>query len=174
MPHAAHRPWVPAACETRVQDIATATANGTSDLTNARIDALITHLAHLRHSKAMVFDKALGSLRPIRDSDILILLPSWTKALVIQEKMVLAGFECTVDGGEGFFKRDEVRLSMAALRAIEEPGDSESIVRVLRGLFGVSFADLAAHRLAGGSWSYLHPSPPPVEQGKAPCERLIS
>lgn len=125
------------------------------------IDALVRHLVGLKRRKAQVFDKDLGRLRTIRDSDIFVLLPSWTKAELVQEKMLLAGIECTVEGGSSFFDRDEIRLSMAALRAIEEPGDSEAIVCVLRGLFGVPFPDLAAHKLAGGSWSYFHPSPPP-------------
>lgn len=129
--------------------------------TPQEVDTLIAYLSELKRSGAHVFDKDLRRERPLRDSDILILLPAWTKALELQEKMLLAGFECTVEGGSGFFERDEIRLSLAALRAIEEPGDSEAIVCVLRGLFGLSFAELAQHRLADGSWSYFHPSPPP-------------
>lgn len=125
------------------------------------LDALIAHLLVLRSSGAEVFDKELGVLRPLRDSDILILLPSWTVSKTLQEKLLLAGIECTVDGGASFFDRDEIRLAMAAMRAIEEPGDGEAVVCVLRGIFGVSFTDLAQHRLAEGSWSFLHPSQPP-------------
>ena len=131
------------------------------------IDALVRHLVALKRSKVNVFDKDLKRMRPIRDSDIFVLLPSWTKAELVQEKMLLAGIECTVEGGKSFFDRDEIRLSMAALRAMEEPGDSEAIVCVLRGLFGIPFPELAAHRLAGGSWSYFHPSPPPGPVGEA-------
>ncbi len=127
---------------------------------NDEIDGLVRHLRSLRDSGAEVVDGATGALRPLRDSDFLILIPSWTKALIIQDALLLAGIECTVEGGAGFFERDEIRLALAAMRAIEEPTDGESIVFVLRGLFGVSFEELAAHKRAGGWWSYLHPSPP--------------
>lgn len=131
------------------------------------IEALTRHLVHLKATSAQVFDKALGGLRPVEDRDFLILLPSWTNAPAIQESLVRAGIECTVEGGYSFFERDEVRLLMAAMRAIDEPQDGEAVVGALRGLFGLSFEALADHRAREGSWSSLSPAQPVGPVGEA-------
>lgn len=131
------------------------------------IDALVRHFCALKASKARVYDKEREELRPVEDRDLLILVPAWTNAADIQERMILAGVECTVEGGKSFFKRDEIRLSLAAMRVIDEPQDSEAAVCALRGLFGISHAELVRHRAAGGSWSSLSPSQPPGDVGEA-------
>lgn len=64
MPHAAHRPWVPAACETRVQDIAVTTANAASDVTNARIDALIAQNLQIHDRECFNLNPATNVMNP--------------------------------------------------------------------------------------------------------------
>ena len=64
MPHSAHRPWVPAACETRVQDIATTTADATSDATAARIDALIAQNLQIHDRDCFNLNPATNVMNP--------------------------------------------------------------------------------------------------------------
>jgi len=115
---------------------------------------LARYVHHLVTSGAEVVDRDTGGARPARWGDVMVLLPSWTRAEAIQEALLELGVPCVVEGGRTFFGRDEVKLCVAALRAIEEPADAEATVIALRGLFGVSLRELAEHRAAGGSWRY--------------------
>jgi len=128
------------------------------------IDAAVAHLHGLFRDRALILDPdAVGSdsgdWRPIRPRAVMILLPSWTQAEAVRERLTLAGVESAVGGGEAFYKRDEIRLSLAAMRAIDEPRDAAAVALVLRGLFGLSFEDLAAHRAQNGSWDYTFRQP---------------
>jgi len=120
---------------------------GESDL-----DGLVRYLWQLRRSEVPLGSP--GQERPLRWSDVLVLLPSWIYANDIEDALLSAGIPALVEGGTSFAARDEVRLSLAALRALDEPGDGDAVVHVLRGLFGCSHAQLAEHRAAGGSWRY--------------------
>lgn len=123
-------------------------------------DAAARHIHSLLTSKAQVIDRHSREPRDLELRDIMILLPSWTNAEATQERLLSAGFDCIVEGGATFFERDEVRLTLAALRAFDEPTDAEAIVFVLRGLFGISNDDLAKHAAAGGLWNYTVPEQP--------------
>ncbi len=124
-------------------------------------EALLRHLQDLRARDAQVWDAAQGRLRPLRWGDVMVLLPSWSKADELQDALTEAGVQATVEGGRSFFKRDELRLMLAAMRAIEEPLDAASLVFVLRGLFGLSHQALAEFKRDGGRWSYLMQEQPP-------------
>ncbi|HEY1100803.1 MAG TPA: UvrD-helicase domain-containing protein, partial [Myxococcota bacterium] len=113
------------------------------------IDAAIAHLRQLL-SQPAALATADGGARPLRGNDVMILLPSWGKADVIADRLRAAGLACVVEGGGAFYQRDEVRLLVAAARALAEPGDTVATLLVLRGLFGVSIADVAAYVAAGG------------------------
>ncbi|MCA9519038.1 MAG: hypothetical protein KC635_29085, partial [Myxococcales bacterium] len=117
-------------------------------------DAVVRYLLTLVAGEGRVADRATGALRRPRFGDVMVLLPSWTAADALHESLSAAGIPSVVEGGRVFFQRDEVRLCRAALRAIDEPGDAQAVVFVLRGLFGLSLAELASHRAAGGAWRY--------------------
>lgn len=124
-------------------------------------EALLRHLQDLRARDAQVWDAGQGRLRPLRCGDVMVLLPSWSKADALQDALTEAGVQATVEGGRSFFERDELRLMLAAMRAIEEPLDATSLVFVLRGLFGLSHQALAEFKRDGGRWSYLMQEQPP-------------
>ncbi|MDX9719898.1 MAG: UvrD-helicase domain-containing protein [Myxococcota bacterium] len=93
-------------------------------------------------------------------SDVMVLLPAWSCSDELQTALLASGIPCLIEGGTAFAKRDEVRLAIAALRALNEPSDSEAIVFVLRGLFGLSHEELAKHVAAEGAWRYtIRPRP---------------
>ncbi|WP_323036008.1 serine hydroxymethyltransferase [Pararhodobacter sp.] len=64
MTHLASRPWVPAACETRVQSIATATADATSAQVDARIEALIQQNAQIHERDCFNLNPATNVMNP--------------------------------------------------------------------------------------------------------------
>ncbi|PKN56528.1 MAG: hypothetical protein CVU56_15615 [Deltaproteobacteria bacterium HGW-Deltaproteobacteria-14] len=131
------------------------------DASGGDAEAVALYLKALVEAGAQVTDRESGQLRPARWSDVMVLLPAWTKADAVQAALLARGIPSVVEGGRTFFGRDEIRLCLAVLRAVEEPADGEAVVMVLRGLFGVSMSELAAHRSAGGSWRYTVPDQPP-------------
>ncbi len=124
------------------------------------LDSLARYLGHLQ-ATGRVVDPATGTLRPVRWSDVMMLLPAWTQAERVQAELTRAGIPCLVEGGGAFFDRDEVRLCVAALTCLDEPGEERATVLVLRGLFGLDWETLARHRAADGAWRYTVPDPPP-------------
>ncbi|MCK6548195.1 UvrD-helicase domain-containing protein [Myxococcota bacterium] len=125
------------------------------------IDAVLRHLGSLFSSGARVVDRESREPRPLRPSDVMVLLPAWRRADETADRFRAAGLECVVEGGDTFFQRDEVRLSVSLLRALVEPADAEATALVLRGLFGLSHVELADHVARGGRLRHDVPSPPP-------------
>ena len=123
------------------------------------LDAVVRYILELRRC-AEVVDKRSGEQRPVVWSDIMLLLPSWAKADTLQDTLTRAGIPAVVEGGGSFFARDEIRLAIALLECVNEPGDEQSTVLVLRGLFGLTWEELAKHRAAGGAWRHGVPDTP--------------
>lgn len=122
-------------------------------------DAAVRHMHDLLRSGAQVVDRQTGTLRALRPGDFMFLLPSWSKADALAGRIRRSGLPVSIEGGKLFFDRDEVRLSLASLKALEEPGDAESLVCCLRGLFGLSMQQLAKHVADGGFWRYTVDQP---------------
>lgn len=138
-------------------------------------EAVVRYVHALKNAPhARVVDREDRSLRPLEWRDFLVVLPAWSEAEDLQDAFTAAGVPSYVSGGASFFRRDEVRVGLAALRALEEPGDAEAVVGVLRGLSGCSFEDLAHHRKLGGSWRYTMdpPSDSPCRSGLLLLRRL--
>ncbi len=64
MPHAARRPWVPAACEDLVQSIATDTGAAGTEATAARIDALIARNLDIHDRECFNLNPATNVMNP--------------------------------------------------------------------------------------------------------------
>jgi len=124
-------------------------------------EAALRYLHEQLETGAQIIDRESGQPRPLEPRDVMLLLPAWTRADGIADRLRASGLECIVEGGDTFFSRDEVRLGVAALRAVVEPADGEAVVFTLRGLFGISLEALAEHVAAQGSFRYTLPSPPP-------------
>lgn len=125
------------------------------------IAAVVAHLVDLERRGARVVDRDSGALRPMRWDDVMVLLPSWTRAEEVQRALVDAQIPALVEGGKGFLERDAIHLCLAAMRAIDEPSDAEAVVLVLRGFFACTHDDLLRHKNADGSWRYTLPEHPP-------------
>ncbi len=64
MPSLANRPWVPAHCERRVQDIATATAEADTDTIDQRIEALILRNREIHEADCFNLNPATNVMNP--------------------------------------------------------------------------------------------------------------
>lgn len=127
---------------------------------DAQLDHALRHLKELVDDGAQVVDRERGELRPMRWGDVMILVPRWTFAPAIASMLERMGVEAVVGGGRSFFEGEEVRLGLSALRALDEPADTEAIAHVLMGLFGLTVEELARHKAAGGSLRYTIPEQP--------------
>ena len=121
-------------------------------------DALVKVLHRLEGAE--VVDRDTGELRPFEYADAMVLLPSWGKSELLAQALAQVGIPAVVEGGRQFFDRAEVRLGLDVLRCIDEPGDTQACANVLRGVFGLSFEDLARHASEGGSLRYTIPEAP--------------
>ena len=85
----------------------------------------------------LVTDKETGQLRPVRYSDIVILLRSggsWYDAF--REIFELQGIPLYVDNKTGYFAAEEIREVLQLLRVIDNPRQDIALYGTLRGYFG--------------------------------------
>ncbi|TVR69711.1 MAG: hypothetical protein EA415_13805 [Sphaerobacteraceae bacterium] len=104
-----------------------------------------------------VRDGSDGETRPATYGDVAILLPRRTGLNHYEDVFSEAGIPFRHEGGKEFFQRQEIRDLRACLRAIDNPGDTMSIVAALRsGAFGCSDQDLFDWRQAQRGFDYRH------------------
>lgn len=127
----------------------------------AEAEVVARYLLAKKAAGAEVVDRDTNKIRALGWGDVMIVLPSWTHAGTLQTTLSRAGIPCLLEGGGGLFERDEARLYLAALKALDEPGHGEATVLVLRGLFGLDHEALARHVHEGGSWRYTVGEQPP-------------
>jgi ATP-dependent helicase/nuclease subunit A len=100
-----------------------------------------------------VTDKATGALRPVRYSDIVILLRSlsgWADSLV--EVLNENGIPAHTVSSTGYFSAVEVQTVLSMLRILDNPRQDVPLAAVLRSpMAGLSDEELAVLRLEDGS-----------------------
>jgi ATP-dependent exoDNAse (exonuclease V) beta subunit len=100
--------------------------------------------------------------RPAGLGDVCILLPGRNSLDALQDALDDAGIPYRTDASTLVYAAEEVRELFAALRAVDDPGDSLSQVTALRSsLFGCGDDDLATYRLHhdGRTWNLRAPEP---------------
>ena len=108
-----------------------------------------------------VQDPGDGSIRPARERDIALLIPTRTVLPALEAALEDADIPVRVESQSLVYSTAEVRDLLAVLSAIEDPTDEVSIVASLRSpAYGCSDADLVAHVEAGGRWDYRRDPPP--------------
>ena len=101
-----------------------------------------------------------GVLRPVRPSDVAILLPARTSLPALEVALNEAGIPYRAEASSLVYATQEVRDLMAILRAIADPTDELSLVTALRSpALGCGDDDLFTFRRAGGRWD-LRAAPP--------------
>jgi ATP-dependent exoDNAse (exonuclease V) beta subunit len=99
--------------------------------------------------------------RPVRLSDMALLLPRRTGLELFREALERAGLRVLAAGARRFYERPEIRGLAAVLRAVTLPEDASAVLAALRGLvFRIPDAALGAYAAAGGTWHPAEKSPP--------------
>ena len=107
-----------------------------------------------------VFDRARQSWRPANLDDITILLPTRTSLPFLRAALDDAELRYRIVTGTLVYDTQEVIDALAALRAIDDPGDELSLVAALRSpLYACSDVDLLIWRRNGGRWDVRAPIP---------------
>lgn len=138
--------------------------------------AVAAHLKDLlARMEATVWDRALQARRKVRAGDIAILFKDLSNnEQPFEEALRAAGVPYQVVGGKRFYRRSEVIALSNLLGALDSPADEALVVAALRGpAFGVSDADLAAHRDAGGTFRFLEPQAASVPPALLPALALL-
>jgi ATP-dependent exoDNAse (exonuclease V) beta subunit len=101
-----------------------------------------------------VYDKNADEWRPARLGDICVLLPARTSLPFLERAFDDAGIAYRAETSSLVYGSREIRELLAALRAIDDPSDSLSLVTALRSsLFGCGDDDLYEYKVEhGGAW----------------------
>lgn len=104
-----------------------------------------------------VFDAKEGRERPLRYSDMVILLRSAARTgELFADMLEQRGIPCYMDLGDGFFDTLEVSVLLNLLRVLDNRRQDVPLLSVLRSpIFGFSVAELAALRAASPQGSYF-------------------
>jgi DNA helicase-2/ATP-dependent DNA helicase PcrA len=114
-------------------------------------------------------------------SEIAVLYRSNAQSRVIEHALFNAGIPYRVYGGMRFFERAEIKHALAYLRLLSNPGDDNSLLRVInfppRGVGARTLEGLQAAAQANGTtlWQAACSKPPPGRAGMGVAEfvRLI-
>lgn len=110
-------------------------------MTAAKINELID-------SEFEIYDKGLKEMRPLKYSDIVLLTPTKTHNLRIQEVFKEAKIPTAMNETQNFFQTTEVTIMMSLLKIIDNPRQDIPLVAVLRSpLVDMNEIDFAHIRL---------------------------
>ena len=99
-------------------------------------------------------------VRPARWADVAILVPSRTGIERLEGGLARYGVPYRLEGGRGFFARQEVRELVSLLHAVDDPTDAIALVATLRSLaFGCSDEELLAWVIEHERFDYRRREP---------------
>lgn len=102
-------------------------------------NAIATHLRTLIEDGASTIEAATGQRRPLRYSDIAIVMRSMVDVATYQRALAGAGVPNYVVKGRGFFDSQEIRDVVNLLAAVDAPDNTIALAAALRSpLFGLS------------------------------------
>jgi len=133
---------------------------------------------HMMGRRWLVQDTGSGDRRPVRWSDIAVLIPARSALASLEEAFEDAAIPYRLEGAALLWGAEEVREVLAVLRAIDDPADAVAVVAALRspGL-ACGDDDLVTWHAGGGSWDPRSDRPPgsenhPVAEAMAVLDRL--
>lgn len=117
-----------------------------------------------------VLDQRTGAWRLASLSDVTILIPTRTSLPYLRGALDALDLPYRLATGTLVYDTQEVRDCLAALRAIDDPTDSLSLVTALRSpYYACSDVDLFSYRNAGGEWDVRRPP-----NGAVPVDHPVS
>ncbi|SDM44761.1 DNA helicase/exodeoxyribonuclease V, subunit A [Psychrobacillus sp. OK028] len=110
---------------------------------------IISKINEMINSGATVYDPWKKAHRPVRYSDMVILMRSMTWSGEVTEQFKEAGIPLYAELSKGYFEAIEVLIMLHTLRTIDNPYQDISLASVLRSPFvGLSESELALIRLS--------------------------
>ncbi|MFJ7735934.1 helicase-exonuclease AddAB subunit AddA [Lysinibacillus sp. NPDC097287] len=110
---------------------------------------IIERIQQLMAEGTTVFDTKSGAERPLKYSDIVILMRSMTWSADLVEEFKLAGIPLYAESSKGYFDALEVMIMLNTLKVIDNPYQDIPLASVLRAPFvGLTENELAKIRLA--------------------------
>ena len=106
-------------------------------------------------------DNGCETYRPVRYSDVCILMPRRTGLAALERGLEAADIPFRLESASLVFETQEIRDLLNCLKAIDDPADQVAIVAALRSpAFACSDVDLLRHRAKGGGFDYLSDASP--------------
>ena len=136
--------------------------DGTTDdeRRQAEAVAVASEIESLLDARAPVWDREEQALRPVRASDVAILLRRLSNVHLFEMALESRGIPYRTPAGAGFFTRQEVRDLTNLLGWLAEPDDSIALVGALRSpLFMIDDQSLLALRSKGNLLEALREPP---------------
>ncbi|WP_165314676.1 helicase-exonuclease AddAB subunit AddA [Weissella sagaensis] len=105
-------------------------------------------IQELMQSKFVIFDRKAGISRPIKYSDITILVPTKGQNLEVLDVFREMNIPIVIDGTENYFQTTEISVMMSFLKVIDNPHQDIPLAAVLRSpLYNITENGLALIRL---------------------------
>lgn len=128
------------------EDALTATDSYTKATGQIRMTAL--KIQELIQSEFIIFDREAGESRPIKYSDITILVPTKGQNLEVLDVFREMNIPIIIDGTENYFQTTEISVMMSLLKIIDNPHQDIPLAAVLRSpLYNITENGLALIRL---------------------------
>ena len=106
-------------------------------------ELIASRIRHLIQSNDLVWDRDTEEPRPIRYSDIAILIRSRTRLPEIESALIKARIPYCVTSGIGFYQRQEIYDIWNYLQFLEDPANDVALIGILRGpFFSISDVEL--------------------------------
>ena len=132
-PLQAHRTASPAGEDAPSVEVHALLGEGAGVLREAEGNFIASRVQALLLAGTLVYDRELGTARPLRLSDVALLFRTRTKLGAYEEALSRAGLPYVVHGGRGLYARPEIMDAASLLRAVADPTEDVFLAAVLRG-----------------------------------------
>lgn len=133
------------------EDTTTEEATELEELKNSQYEArfIIDRIRQMMEDGTTVYDTKTKTERPLKYSDIVILMRSMTWSTDLVEEFKLAGIPLYAESSKGYFDALEVMIMLNVLKVVDNPYQDIPLASVLRAPFvGLTENELAKIRLA--------------------------
>ena len=119
-------------------------------------ELIASRIRHLIQSNELVWDRDTEEPRPMRYSDIAILIRSRTRLPDIESALIKARIPYCVTSGIGFYQRQEIYDIWNYLQFLEDSTNDVALIGILRGPFfsisDVELFEISQHSKQGSFW----------------------
>jgi ATP-dependent exoDNAse (exonuclease V) beta subunit len=152
-------------------DVDTASTN---EVREAEARALAWWIRQRVEEKWRLPDREGGKPRPMKYSDVAILIRAQSGVKVFEDVFERYGIRYRLSGGKAFFARLEVQQTLSVLEALADPGNEHAVVAALRSpYFGVSDESLVRWAASDRPFSYLGQEGEPDDGDTGPIPNTL-